>query len=337
MPETVEHEQTSPNSRKRSSESIRYERLGLHEANDRGVPFVMSVTSIGNDITLSDTQTVDIHEETIDESLKYSILELIRVTEESCQVDGFPEGGELARINRDVLKDAYPPIPGQPFTLDYNLSKLIYKSHINFLERYDKIYEHYTCVKEYRYNFLLMEDRHHDYYYNIWLHQMNESRNHNVGLLPFVRDTDSALCTYLERKLELCIPKTPLDAFIVANAYHAELYFYKTSENVILTKEMRSFKFVKRCFYNYRIIDKPRPIWIIVQDGSGCFYPVTQQINSSMFYLYQHHRLGSILLDKARCVDANCAGSILSSSSSSTSSSSRPAIVIDIDAEIADA
>ena len=338
MPETITHEaprRQGPGAMRRGPQppsEIIYDYLSEDDCNDENEPLVMSITNSGVDLVL--THPVENHNESVEGSAKHAIITLIAATETHCRI---PPSPDRTFVRRQVLISAYPPIVGAPPILDYNLHRLIFYSHMNFLERSFKHYENYICQEGFRFKDLLIVDRNEDLYYNIFLKQLYDcGRHYHYGPGSHSPNCLMSLHKYLERKLDISLPLTPLDLFMVANAYHAELYFYRTHQNSIMGDGLRHFKFVSRCFYNSLVVGQPRPIWIIIQDGTGCLFPVRHQINDSMFYMYKHRQLSTVLVDRARSVDANTMGTINNITTPSAETLTSPE-VIDIDDDDDDA
>ena len=106
---------------------------------------------------------------------------------------------------------------------------------------------------------------------------------------------------FLRRKLEVEIEKTVLDACIVANIYHAEIYFY----DALLSEhhDTTTFHFMQKAVYNFNLPDgKKRPKWILVRDRHqypDTWYAVTSELTSDMVYNFRPDCYGSFLLERS--------------------------------------
>jgi len=298
------------------SSYVEVEFVGDDEQNDQGVPYVMSITTIGSDLSLTDDQRISDPGVPAELSLSYCAKLLVEHTEEYCaRID--PE------VTDDLIIDTYAFFPVRhEYRLDMAIRNLIYRASINFLDRSSRIYENYNTSHDNRFHKLLIESRDNDEYFNVWLENMRINNVHYSGICSHHRDTTTSLFSYLERKLDINTSMTPLDLFVLANAYNAELFFYETFEFRGFSPDMTEFKFMKRCFYNYHVPKRPRPIWIIIRDAHGCFYPITHQLGGAMFYTYKHEQLSTVILDK----------SVLHHAGNSSTSVLNSSVVIDVDA-----
>jgi hypothetical protein len=271
--------------------------LEEHEELYDDIPLVMSISTVGEDLTLGEFAPVIIHNATSANSLEVSTMELIRETEESTHRCGFEDYGRDTDVFNGVnlLVNSYPELHISDIRMI--LRNLVYRGNIAFLEKSPVNYIRYSKDYVFRFHSMLHRSQEQDLCFKKWLDLMFFNDIQHESLSSRHRNELSALLEYLKRKLDISTPLTTLDIFIIANAYHAELSFYKTFDNVPMSDQLRKFKFVKKCVYNRPVQGKTRVKWIIIQDGTGKFYPVVTQITSKMFYGYRFGKFSTKLID----------------------------------------
>ena len=273
--------------------------LDDHQTTKRDYPLTMSVSPVGRELTINEFQSVIIHDASSKDSLEVSVLALITATEEGTHRIGWENhSGSTDHIDGiDLLKNSCPEMGMDDIKM--KLRNLIYRGNIEFLNRSPVCFPGYPKPFEYRFQSMLSSSKNQDLCFSKWLELMAFNEVEHESLYTRSRHELSSMLSYLKRKLDMSTPLTPLDIFIVANAYHAELYFYQTYDDVPMSSQLRKFKFIKRSEYSHPVEGKTRVRWIIIQDGTGKFYPVTSQIESTAFYGYRFNKWSTKLIDLA--------------------------------------
>ena len=214
-------------------------------------------------------------------SLKKTIFELIKRTETRCNpLDDTP-------VNPDVTTRDYP------HGFSRNINCMIYEGIKNFLGMDLTDFNHYDIPEPFRFRQTFLNSRRFDRSWQSLLHNWGLVRTIHPNIQILTSNSNYALNWYMTRKLEVNIPLTTLDAFIVANCYHAHLTFYSaTFEN-----ELNDWRFSSMNGYNHDPEVGNRPKWGIVFDNrTFCYYPILSDITSEMFYGYKHGEYGSLLM-----------------------------------------
>ena len=273
--------------------------LADHESTRRDYPLVMSISSVGEDLTIGEFQPVIIHDAASKDSLEFSVMELITATQESTHRVGWENHSRSTdHINGiNLLKNSYPELGINDIKM--KLRNLIYRGNIKFLKESPVNYVGYPLEYVLRFENMLRRSKTQDLCFSKWLDLMAFNEVEHESLYTHSRHELSSMLSYLKRKLDISTPLTPLDIFIVANAYHAELYFYQTYDDVPMSSQLRKFKFVKKSVYNCPVEGKTRVKWIIIQDGTGKFYPIVSHIESTSFYGYRFEKWSTKIIDTA--------------------------------------
>lgn len=252
------------------------------------IPYIMTISKVGNDMDV--LPIVDTDHTTAPFSMEDSLLALIIKTENTCR--------------HELLADRDPaPADGVLYDVCRNLNSLIFKGNTNFLLQSEELYTRHNHPEELRFRSLLCRSRAEDPYWENFMHMHCVHQLRTPCVYELVDTNDFAVNYYVRRKLDTCTPFTELDAYVVANAYHAELEVYNGPRIGYV-----NYRFKSSCSYNYQTIDKPRPKWILFKDHRGCWQAITGQITDKMYFNYQSNRHSTVLIEGERVRDAPGAG-----------------------------
>jgi len=243
------------------------------------IPTQMWITKTGGE-NLRNQPSLDLPAfYTADFSLKKSMYDLIKRTEARCT----------------PLEDVPTDTNEQNDYMDFsrNLNGMIYEGIENFLGMDLAGFNHYTIPDQYRFKQTFLNSRRFDSSWHSLLENWAQVKTIHPSIEVMSSESNYALNWYMTRKLETNNPMTTLDAYIVANCYHAELTFYKAS----FDKEIGDWRFTSKNVYNHNPKTKKRPKWGIVFDiASCCYFPILSDITSDMYLGYKPGEYGSLLM-----------------------------------------
>lgn len=246
---------------------------------DGKIPTQMCITTFDGEPLLNQPCLVRPPFMTHDESLKKAIYELIRRTEAVCSP---------AENNSSTDE-----VENHPHDFNRNINCLVYEGIENFIGMGELELPNYKIPEQFRFKQAFLNSRRTDGGWHSLLYNWGIVRSIHPSLQELSSESNYALNFYMTRKLDVNVPLTILDAYVVANCYHAELTFYATT----FENELNDWRFNSQCEYNYNPETKPRPKWAIVFDNKTfCYYPILSGITSEMYYGYKHGQYGSLLI-----------------------------------------
>ena len=255
-------------------------------------PDIMYIVSSGNpnlyNQPLPDTYQEFFHT-SLAESLGLCLMKLIRSTKSKCFGDEpirVPPG--TCMITRHVENAT-------------EVSTIMYKGNLHFVD-----YEHdeyqTVCPTEDQFFNLLCESRADDIYYQNFLLNVMLCNCANPSALDLGEISVPAMQNYLRYKMHPLVAGTWLDAFIVANAFHAELYIYDSM--MPLHENNNTYLFSCRSFYNSPLPNnQKRPIWVLIRAYTGQnnfhkWYAITSELTRDMSYLYRTDDFSTKLIER---------------------------------------
>jgi hypothetical protein len=156
--------------------------------------------------------------------------------------------------------------------------------------------QYYDVPVEKRFRNFFAESRYWDFGWNSYLvnYEANKSVNPTADVLNGV--SDEALNYYTNLKQHEQVDLTVLDAFIIANAYHAQLTIY----DVEMVSTCNNWSHTTHNEYNFDSEKLPRPIWGMVYDSlDGRYYPVLDEITDKMYYGFKPDRWATLLVHES--------------------------------------
>ena len=137
---------------------------------------------------------------------------------------------------------------------------------------------------------LLCESRDSDHSYHHLLSNLLVANSGHPTAVDLRECSVPAMTTYLRYKVHPQVSGTWLDAYIVANAYGAELFIYDMITP--FSEHGNYYSFSSKSMYSRPLPDRrERPIWILIRAYTGCggqhkWYAITNRLTSSMSYTY---------------------------------------------------
>jgi len=249
------------------------------------VPHIMTISKNGNDMD-DVPNLLGTNFSIPPRSMEEALMALIVKTEETCR--------------HELLTDRRPvPTNGVLYDRCNNLHLLVYKGNTNFLLQSDALYIRHNHPEHLRFKTLLSRSRTGDSCWQEYLHMYNVNQLRAPCIYELVDDSEFAIEFYLRRKLDSCTPFTELDAYVVANAYHAELEVYDGPKI-----GHTNYRFRSSCRYSYKTINKPRPKWILFKDHRNCWQAIVDEITNKMYFNYRTDHHSTILIEGERVPDA---------------------------------
>jgi len=227
------------------------------------------------------------------DSLEESLLQLIIKMENTC-----------------IRHDAFIAPPGYIFrtptgrgTVETtrNLSTVMYTGNLHFVNYNSDNYES-VAPPEDRFFQLLRESRDSDRYYQHLLTNLLVSNAGHPSAADLREYTVPAMITYLRYKIHPQVSGTWLDAYIVANAYEAELFIYDMIGP--FSEHGNYYSLSSKSMYNRPLSDRrERPVWILIRAYTGCggqhrWYAITSKMTSSMSYTYSSDAFSTKLIER---------------------------------------
>ena len=180
--------------------------------------------------------------------------------------------------------------------LPTNLRRLIFQGNHHFHYHSNLDIQDPVVTKPWdRFTSILSHSRRYDDGYKIFLHNCTQSGvNFELGI-------DDNLPFYIRRKLDPMTPLTTLDAYVVANAFNAELTIYEVHLTTFDTT--CTYQLINYGHYSHASPFLVRPKWIILYDiGTKNFYPMCHELVSSAGYGFRPNHFNSYVMDSGLVV-----------------------------------